>query len=47
MQKNKAAQELGRLSAKKRKLMGHDSEYYRALVNKRWAKARKEKKSGA
>jgi|TARA_R100001530_G_scaffold2201_2_gene3670 hypothetical protein len=42
--KNKAAQKLGQLSAKKRKEQGHDSEYYRQLVKKRWDKNKKEKK---
>ena len=43
MQKNKSAQALGRLSAKKRKKLGHDSEYYRQLSKKRWAKWKKSK----
>lgn len=29
---------LGKISAKKRKKKGHNSEYYRQLVNKRWCK---------
>ena len=29
---------LGKKSAEVRKANGHDSEYYRQLVNKRWAK---------
>ena len=41
--KNKAAQKLGQLSAKKRKEQGHDSEYYRQLVLKRWKKENQKK----
>lgn len=38
--KNKAAQKLGKLSAKKRKANGHDKAYYSALAKKRWDKVR-------
>ena len=41
---SKYASILGKKSAEVRKAMGHDSEYYRQLVNKRWAK-RDESKS--
>lgn len=40
MAKNKSAQAMGRLSARKRKELGHDSNYYRELANKRWKKKR-------
>ena len=35
--KNKNAQALGKLSAKKRKANGHDKKYYSELAKKRWA----------
>jgi hypothetical protein len=36
--KNKNAVKLGKLSAKKRKKLGHDKKYYSELAKKRWAK---------
>lgn len=36
--KNPAAVALGKKSAAKRKKMGHDSEYYKQLIAKRWEK---------
>lgn len=38
--KNQAAVNLGKLSAKKRKKLGHNSEYYRKLALKRWSKVK-------
>ena len=34
-----AAVQLGKLSAKKRKKLGHDKKYYSDLAKKRWAKS--------
>ena len=36
---------MGKKSAEKRKMLGHDSNYYRKLVNKRWAMWRSENPS--
>ena len=37
-EKNPSASALGKLSAKKRKELGHDSDYYKKLAEKRWGK---------
>jgi hypothetical protein len=35
--------QLGKKSAKKHKELGHDSEYYRQMVMKRWSKKKSSK----